>query len=285
MDGCEPAHSLEKLAFRLVGVGAPTAPAPAAAGRSIAQPGEGEERYRFQWNSPIVISAYDNKTIYYGGNFMFKSPDRGDSWTKLGGDLTAYHGGQVSLDPRPHIRREPFGMVVLPLVSALISGWPFGFASAPYDPRWAMRYPTRAAWMALAGPGANLVLLLVAALAIRAGVAAGVFSAPEVVRFGSIVNTDGAGWWRGVGFLLGALFSMNLVLAALNLIPVPPLDGSAAVPLLLSTNQATRYQQFLWSQPMLGWIGMLVAWRLFDVIFRPLFLAAVNLLYPGMGYG
>ena len=36
---------------------------------------------------------------------------------KLGGDLTAFHGGQVSLDPVPHIRREPFGMVVFPILS------------------------------------------------------------------------------------------------------------------------------------------------------------------------
>ncbi len=52
------------------------------------EPKEGEPRYRFQWNSPIVISAHNSKTIYYGGNFLFKSTDRGDSWTKLGGDLT-----------------------------------------------------------------------------------------------------------------------------------------------------------------------------------------------------
>jgi photosystem II stability/assembly factor-like uncharacterized protein len=49
---------------------------------------EGEARYRFQWNSPIVISAHDPKTIYYGGNFLFKSPDRGDTWTKISPDLT-----------------------------------------------------------------------------------------------------------------------------------------------------------------------------------------------------
>ena len=49
---------------------------------------EGEPRYRFQWNSPIVVSAHDHKTIYYGGNVLFKSTDRGDTWTKLGGDLT-----------------------------------------------------------------------------------------------------------------------------------------------------------------------------------------------------
>jgi len=50
---------------------------------------EGEPRYRFQWNSPIVISAHDPKTIYYGGNFLFRSTDRGDNWTKAGPDLTS----------------------------------------------------------------------------------------------------------------------------------------------------------------------------------------------------
>ncbi len=49
---------------------------------------EGEARYRFQWNSPIVISAHNPKTVYYGGNFLFKSTDRGDNWTKASPDLT-----------------------------------------------------------------------------------------------------------------------------------------------------------------------------------------------------
>ena len=39
---------------------------------------------------------------------------------KLGGDLTAFHGGQVTLNPLPHIRREPFGMVVFPLLGLLL---------------------------------------------------------------------------------------------------------------------------------------------------------------------
>jgi photosystem II stability/assembly factor-like uncharacterized protein len=51
-------------------------------------PKAGEEHYRFQWNSPIEISAFDHKTIYYGGNFLFKSTDQGDHWEKLGPDLT-----------------------------------------------------------------------------------------------------------------------------------------------------------------------------------------------------
>ena len=70
---------------------------------------------------------------------------------KLGGDLTAFHGGQVSLDPIPHIRREPFGMVIFPLLTYATGGWMMGWASAPYDPSWSERYPRRAAWMSLAG--------------------------------------------------------------------------------------------------------------------------------------
>jgi photosystem II stability/assembly factor-like uncharacterized protein len=48
----------------------------------------GEPHYRFQWNSPMAVSVHDHKTIYYGGNYLFRSTDRGDSWTRLGGDLT-----------------------------------------------------------------------------------------------------------------------------------------------------------------------------------------------------
>src|SRR6187401_878933 len=92
------------------------------------------------------------------------------AWTALRlGDDTAYRGGQVSLDPLPHIRREPFGMVVVPLISLLAGGWMIGWASAPYDPRWALQYPRRSALMALAGPAVNMILVLLAALALRAG--------------------------------------------------------------------------------------------------------------------
>lgn len=49
---------------------------------------EGEKNFRFQWNSPIVISKYAPNTIYYGGNFLFKSTDRGDNWVKASPDLT-----------------------------------------------------------------------------------------------------------------------------------------------------------------------------------------------------
>lgn len=51
-------------------------------------PNDSNPPYRFNWNSPLLISSRDHNTIYYGGNFLFKSTDRGNSWTKLGGDLT-----------------------------------------------------------------------------------------------------------------------------------------------------------------------------------------------------
>jgi photosystem II stability/assembly factor-like uncharacterized protein len=50
--------------------------------------GEGEPRFRFQWNTPFLISAHDPKTIYCGAQFLFKSSDRGDTWTKISPDLT-----------------------------------------------------------------------------------------------------------------------------------------------------------------------------------------------------
>lgn len=52
------------------------------------EPTDTEPRYRFQWNSPLMISPHDPHTIYYGGNHLFKSTDRGDNWEVLGEDLT-----------------------------------------------------------------------------------------------------------------------------------------------------------------------------------------------------
>jgi Zn-dependent protease len=200
-----------------------------------------------------------------------------------GGDLTAYHGGQVSLSPLPHMRREPFGMVVLPLLSVVISGWPFGYASAPYDPLWADAHPRRAAWMALAGPAANLLLVLVAALSIRGALAAGIFQPPESVFFSRVVASDVSPLAESSAMLLSVLFSMNLLLAVLNLIPVPPLDGAGALPLLLSNEAARRYREL--GQSAFAWFGILIAWQLIDVVFEPIFLTLVNLLHPDAHYG
>ena len=212
------------------------------------------------------------------------------AWAALrGGDSTAYLGGQVSLDPRVHIRREPIGMVVLPIISLFVAGWPLGFASAPYDRHWAARHPNRAAWMALAGPGANLTLVLAAGLLINAGLFAGVFDAPDQIGFADVTEAAAGrdSLWHSVGMLLGSVFAMNLLLAVFNLLPLPPLDGSAALVLLLPKNWAPKYQNFLWSLSQLSILGILVAWKTFHYFFDPAFTAALNVLYwPfGVSYG
>ncbi len=202
-----------------------------------------------------------------------------------GGDPTAYHGGQVTLDPRPHIRREPIGMVVLPLVSVLISGWPLGFASAPYDPRWAQRHPSRAGWMALAGPGANLCLVICAGLLIEAGLFTGVFHPPTSIAFADVTPATAGvqSMWNAVAYLLGCVFSLNLLLFVFNLLPLPPLDGSGALLLLLPDRVVPKYQQALWSHPQLGLLGIFIAWQVFDFFFDPAFTFALNVLYFAFG--
>jgi Zn-dependent protease len=204
---------------------------------------------------------------------------------KIGGDLTAFHGGQVSLDPIPHIRREPFGMVVFPILSYAMGGWMMGWASAPYDPLWAQRHPHRAAWMSLAGPGANLSLTLIAAIAIHVGIWTGVFQSPESAGFTHIVEAAKPGMATGVAFVLSVLFSLNMLLGIFNLLPIPPLDGFGAVGLLLPEGTASRFQAF--GQTLRGFtmIGILLAWRVFDPLFDPIFLFSLKALYPGQGYG
>jgi len=233
-----------------------------------------------------TVADLTNALVYYVV-FLFSTTlhEAAHAWAAArGGDLTAYHGGQVSLDPVPHIRREPFGMLILPLISALVTGWPFGYASAPFDPQWALRHPRRAALMSLAGPAANLLLVGIAAALLRAGVAADVFYAPESIRFGEIAASDAGGVWPALATMLSVFFSLNLLLAAFNLLPFPPLDGSGAVPILLSDETARKYQAFMWSNRAIGLLGLVVAWQFFNVVFDPLFFGAVNLLYPGVRY-
>jgi Zn-dependent protease len=198
------------------------------------------------------------------------------------GDPTAYHGGQVTLNPLPHIQREPMGTVLFPIASFFLMGWTVGWASAPYDPSWAERYPKRAALMALAGPLSNLLLVLISGIAIRIGIAAGFFRAPDLLGFSSLTTAVNPGG-EAAATLLSVGFTLNLVLFVFNLLPVPPLDGSAMLPALISPSAAATYRNFL-RQPMMGLVGLLVAWRIFGWVFGPVHSLAIQLLYPGLVY-
>src|SRR5260370_25915447 len=109
-------------------------------------------------------------------------------------------------------------MVVFPILSLIVTGNLFGWASAPYDPLWERRHPRRAAWMALAGPATNYTLMLIAAVILRLG-----WAFHWLRGDGSTALADFA------ASLLGVFFFLNLLLGTFNLLPVPPLDGSTGI--------------------------------------------------------
>jgi Zn-dependent protease len=199
------------------------------------------------------------------------------------GDPTAYNGGQVSLSPARHVAREPIGMLVLPLLTSLTQGWAIGWASCPYDPLWAARYPRRAGIMAAAGPAGNLLIALAACIVLRTGLFAGWFVAPDDVSLDSIVALASSTGPTFVTTAISVLLVMNVFLCAFNLLPLPPLDGAAVFSLLLSERQAERFREFQSSAAM-SMVGLVIAWQVFPMVTDPLFAAVVRLVYPGETY-
>jgi Zn-dependent protease len=218
--------------------------------------------------------------------FLFSTTlhEAGHAWAahKLG-DSTAYEGGQVSLNPLPHIQREPVGMILVPLITFASMQWMMGWASAPYDPVWAHRYPRRAALMAMAGPAGNLILMLIAGLTLRFGMNAGIYRPFPMWIYGLkyerlVEATTPGGLAEAAIAPLSILFFLNLILFFFNLVPLPPLDGSAVLPAFMSNDLAARYNTLL-HQPMISLLGLLLAWRVFPYVFRPILSFALNLLY------
>jgi Zn-dependent protease len=203
----------------------------------------------------------------------------------LGGDSTAFHQGQASLNPLPHIRRAPIGTVLVPILSYLLPPhWMLGWASAPYDPVWQHRYPRRAAWMALAGPAANFTLVILAGLAIRSGMALGYFRVPEYASFTHVTEAAVPGAAAFAATLLSLLFVLNVLLGTFNLLPVPPLDGHTGVTLLMSENRARRFLD--WARNLqLGMAGVLLGWLLYAKVFGTIFRVFLAALYPGSHWG
>ncbi len=202
------------------------------------------------------------------------------------GDDTAVRHGLTTLNPIPHIQRSPFGMVIIPLLSFVQFQWMIGWASTPYDPYWARRYPKEAAVMALAGPAANLILVIAAGILIHIGIAAGIFHAPDSIEFTRVVQAYEDGYPQGLAILLSVLFMLNLLLLVFNLIPVPPLDGTAWMELLLKGEARLKYQALM-NHPTMRIFGIFIAWYVLGFVFSPVRLFALNALYfwRGITYG
>lgn len=230
------------------------------------------------------ISLFEGAVWYVVFLFSVTLHEASHAWAALKlGDDTAHRGGQVTLDPTPHVKREPFGMVIVPLLSYALGGWMIGWASAPYDPQWASRFPRKAATMAMAGPASNLLLLLIAAILIRVGMVLGYFYAPDSLTFTEVAVATKEGLPHLFAMLLSVAFSLNLLLFLFNLLPIPPLDGSSIPLFFLSDENAVKYSEFMRS-PALAMMGLFLSWKVFAVVYPPVHLLAINLLYPELRY-
>jgi Zn-dependent protease len=141
------------------------------------------------------------------------------------GDSTALMLGRVTLNPLRHI--DPVGTVLVPLATFLLSGFLFGWAK-PVPVNWNnLHHPRRdMALVALAGPGANLLMAVCWAL---------------VVRIGALLESS----WEWVAVPLVYMGSagvlINAILMILNLLPVLPLDGGRILASLLPPRMARSY--------------------------------------------
>ena len=180
------------------------------------------------------------------------------------GDPTARNMGRLTLNPLRHI--DPFGTVIMPLLLLLLTDGRFIFGYAkpvpinPYnfkDPKKGM------ALSSLAGPGVNMIMAMSFAFVLR-------FVMPALE--GPIPKPAWDWFAVPVALMLGYGVIVNVVLAVLNMIPVPPLDGSRIVYWLLPDRQAAAYYRLerFGMLILLALLGTGIIARVITPIIRPI---------------
>ncbi|GIW22334.1 MAG: peptidase M50 [Candidatus Sericytochromatia bacterium] len=202
---------------------------------------------------------------------------------KLTGDDTAYISGQLTLDPIPHIKREPLGMVFFPMLFLFLNGWPFGWASTPYNIEWAKNNHRKAALMALAGPLSNLLLAILSALILKFGIYKGIFNNNDLIAsigylFKPHTQPFSDSYFSGIVKMLGIMFDLNMILFVLNMLPIPTFDGGYFLSIFLSKKSAIKLIEFM-SEPIFALIMIIFLWNFFGYIFYPIYLLFVNMFF------
>ncbi|MEN9390663.1 MAG: hypothetical protein RLZZ283_763 [Candidatus Parcubacteria bacterium] len=154
------------------------------------------------------------------------------------GDPTAKYAGRLTLNPVPHI--DPIGSVLVPGILALtgspfLVGWAKPVPVNPHNLKWG---DWGEALVAFAGPGTNILIAIVFAMLVRFGI--------------------GTGGGESFISLCAMVVIANISLAILNLIPIPPLDGSKIVAAFLPSTLYMQYRQLENLTYALGPFGLLV---------------------------
>jgi Zn-dependent protease len=177
------------------------------------------------------------------------------------GDMTAHAQGRISLNPVRHI--DLIGTVVVPLAILLLTAGKFLFGWAKPVPvnYSALRRPRpHMAWVAAAGPAANLAMAVFWAMLLRAGIAMSERAeawteVAQVYGAGGLVDAAKRHGDGAVEYFIGVAAAgilVNLLLMLLNLLPIPPLDGGRVVTSLLPRRAAWRFAKLEpWGVPLL----------------------------------
>lgn len=144
------------------------------------------------------------------------------------GDDTALSLGRVTFNPIKHI--DLMGTIIVPALMLLFTGFVFGWAK-PVPINWQKLKNPRVdmALVALAGPFANFLM---------------VFCWAFIAKLGVYLLAQNHEWARAIVYMGIAGININLVLMILNLIPIPPLDGSRVLFSFLPNNVVTKLQSF-----------------------------------------
>ncbi len=196
-------------------------------------------------------------------------------WVALAfGDDTAKRAKRLSLNPLVHV--SVYGTLIVPAILVLAGYPPFGWAKPVPVNVSRLRHPRNEhVVVALAGPAMNIVLAVIFGLLFR-------LTVPSIDKLNILFNGLQSGFgqplWTQYLFTLGYV---NVILAAFNLIPIPPLDGSSVLERLLPKRWLPGYLSI---RPYTIFLPFLVLWlhpQWINDVFNPFLNMWAHLLGPG----